>query len=76
MQMVQFMTRPDIQKELPPLSFQGATNLEAAKRTDPSVMSSLPTDPANLAVAAPLDVEFWVDNIEQLTQRFNAWASR
>ncbi len=76
MKMVQYMTRPEIQKQLPPLSFQGATNLEAAKQTDPAAGPSLPTFPANLAVSGSLDVEFWVDNIEQLTQRFNAWASK
>ncbi len=76
MKLVQYMTRPDIQRQFPALAFQGATNLEAARQSDPAVASSLPTDPANLAVAVPIDVEFWVDNIEQLTQRFNAWASK
>ncbi len=76
MRLVQFMTRPENQSRFPGLAFQGATNRQAAANADAAVATSLPTHPANLAVALPLDVEFWVDNIEQLTQRFNTWASR
>ena len=76
MRFIQFATRPENQSRFPTLAFQGATNLQAARRPDPAVAASLPTHPDNLAVAVPLDVEFWVDNIEALTQRFNAWAAR
>jgi putative spermidine/putrescine transport system substrate-binding protein len=76
MRFVQFATRPENQSRFPPLAFQGVTNLEAARQVDAAVAPSLPTHLDNLAVAVPLDVEFWVDNIEELTQRFNAWASR
>jgi len=76
LRLIQFMTRPEHQSRFPGLSFQGATNLQAARQADPTVATSLPTHPDNLAVAIPLDVDFWVDNIEELTQRFNAWAAR
>ncbi|WP_421989780.1 ABC transporter substrate-binding protein [Roseococcus sp.] len=76
MRLVQFMTRPENQSRIPALAFQGATNLQAIEQADPAVATSLPTFPANLAVSRSIDTEFWVDNIEQLTQRFNAWASR
>ena len=36
----------------------------------------LPTDPANLADAIPLNVDFWIDNAETLTERFNAWLAQ
>lgn len=76
MRFVQFATRPENQSRFPTLAMQGVTNLQAARQVDPAVATSLPTHPDNLAVAMPIDVEFWVDNIEELTQRFNAWASR
>jgi putative spermidine/putrescine transport system substrate-binding protein len=76
MRFVQFATRPENQSRFPTLAMQGVTNLQAARQVDPAVATSLPTHPENLAVAVPIDVEFWVDNIEELTQRFNAWASR
>ncbi|MBR0650072.1 ABC transporter substrate-binding protein [Roseomonas terrae] len=76
MRFIQFATRPENQSRFPALSFQGVTNLQAALPSDAGVAASLPTQPDNLRVAMPLDVEFWVDNIEELTQRFNAWAAR
>lgn len=76
MRFIQFATRPENQSRFPSLAFQGATNLQAASQADAGVATSLPTQPDNLRVAMPLGVEFWVDNIEELTQRFNAWAAR
>jgi len=76
MQLVTFMTRPENQKQFPPLALQGITSIEAGKQIDVAVVPSIPTSPDNLRVALPLDVEFWVDNTDQLNQRFNAWASK
>lgn len=76
MRLIQFMTRPENQSRIPALAFQGATNLRAIQAADPAAAPNLPTHPANRAVSRALDTEFWVDNIEELTQRFNAWASR
>jgi len=75
-QLVHFMTRPEQQTRYAPLAFQGATNLAATPPTDPVTLQGIPTAPENLRVAIPLDVEFWTDNLEELTQRFNAWAAR
>lgn len=75
-QLVTYMTRAENQKLFPPQAIQGVTNLEANKQADPSVAENLPTHPANLAVALKLDGEFWVENNDQLNQRFNAWASK
>ena len=76
MKLVTFMTRPEQQKQLPPLSFQGITNVAAVPQVDPQVAPMLPTHTANLTNALMIDGEFWVDNSDQLTQRFNAWAAR
>ena len=35
--------------------------------------ADLPTNPANMTDAIPIDIDFWNDNIEDLTKRFNAW---
>ncbi len=76
MRFIQFATRPENQSRFPTLAFQGATNLQAARQGEAAVAPSLATYPDNMRVSVPLDVEFWVDNIEELTQRFNAWAAR
>nr|WP_298374383.1 extracellular solute-binding protein [uncultured Halomonas sp.] len=36
----------------------------------------MPTYPANFETAIPKDDEFWADNNDELTQRFNAWLSQ
>lgn len=76
--LLNFWTRPENQAKIPPLAFQGVTNVAAIKiATDanPDIVALMPTYLPNLQVAVPLDVQFWVDNTDQLTQRFNAWVS-
>lgn len=36
----------------------------------------MPTNPANLTNAVQNDFEFWADNADQLTERFNAWLAK
>jgi putative spermidine/putrescine transport system substrate-binding protein len=38
--------------------------------------AELPTTPANLEGAMSLDANFWTDNSEELTARFNAWLAQ
>jgi len=71
-----FATSENIQKDYPALGNQGITNLKANALIEPSILENLPTNPANQEQALALDAEFWVENIERLTQRFNAWASQ
>jgi putative spermidine/putrescine transport system substrate-binding protein len=71
-----FMTQPENQKNFPAEALQGITTTEANKQLDPVLAATLPTHPDNQANALALDTEFWVDNIDQLTQRFNAWAAQ
>ena len=54
----------------------GPTNTKAVQKVDPKSATNLPTWPANLRSALALDVNFWVENGEELEERFNAWAAR
>ncbi len=36
----------------------------------------MPTDPKNLSNAVQNNFEFWADNTDQLTERFNAWLAK
>jgi putative spermidine/putrescine transport system substrate-binding protein len=76
MQLIAFATSGEVQKDYPPLSGSSATNKAAIAAVDPEVAPLLPTWPANMENAQPVDAEFWTDNSDQLTQRFNAWAAR
>jgi putative spermidine/putrescine transport system substrate-binding protein len=75
-ELLNFMTQPENQKNFPAEANQGITTIEANKQIDKAVAVNLPTYPENEASALALDVDFWVDNIDQLTQRFNAWAAQ
>ena len=68
--------QPENQKNFPAEANQGITTIQANKQIDKAVAVNLPTYPENEASALALDVDFWVDNIDQLTQRFNAWAAQ
>ena len=75
-ELVDFMTRPEQQRPYPNLSGSSVTNLEAIKGIDADVAPLLASYPDNMKVARLIDSDFWIDNADQLTQRFNAWASR
>ncbi len=76
MKLIAFMSDPERQKNLPPLVPYGVTHKEAAGKVDPAVLPNMPTEPGNLAAGVQLDTEFWVANIERLTERFNAWVGQ
>jgi putative spermidine/putrescine transport system substrate-binding protein len=75
-ELLNFMTQPAVQKDFPAEANQGITTIDGNAQVPEDVSRNLPTHAANRDVALALDVDFWVDNIDQLTQRFNAWASR
>ncbi|MEA9391025.1 ABC transporter substrate-binding protein [Acerihabitans sp. TG2] len=54
----------------------GPTNKKTIALLDPALAANLPTAPANLAHALPVDTKFWIEHGEDLEQRFNAWAAQ
>ncbi|WP_448955859.1 ABC transporter substrate-binding protein [Labrys neptuniae] len=73
---IAFASKGENQAKLAPLMPYGLPNKQAANLISDEVRRELPTDPANLEKAIPLDADFWVDNSEALTQRFNAWLAQ
>jgi putative spermidine/putrescine transport system substrate-binding protein len=76
MDLIAFMSDPTHQKDLPPKVPYGVTNKEATALIDPAVLPNMPTEPGNLAAGLELNTEFWVANIERLTERFNSWVGQ
>jgi putative spermidine/putrescine transport system substrate-binding protein len=76
MDLIAFMSDPNHQKDLPPKVPYGVTNKAATALVDPAVLSNMPTEPGNLAAGLELNTQFWVANIERLTERFNAWVGQ
>jgi putative spermidine/putrescine transport system substrate-binding protein len=73
---IAFASDPQRQKDLPPLVPYGVTNKAASGLIDPSVLPNVPTAPDNLSAGLAIDADFWVENIEPLTERFNAWVAQ
>ena len=75
-QLVNFMTRPENQSKLPSLVPLGPTNKAAIAETDPQALANTPSNPDNIKNAVNINAEFWVENSDQLNQRYNAWAAK
>ena len=73
---IAFASEPDNQAKLPQHVAYGLPVKEAAAKVPAEFAKDLPTDPANLTDSIPLNVDFWIDNAESLTQRFNAWLAQ
>ena len=54
----------------------GPTNVDAVPLIAPEVLKDLPVAPENMKNALPNDGQFWADNNDELTKRFNAWLSQ
>jgi membrane protein DedA with SNARE-associated domain/membrane-associated phospholipid phosphatase len=68
--------RPARQAKLPTKITYGVTNKAATPLIPAQYMPGLPTNPANLSQAIPINDSFWIDNIDSLTERFNTWAAK
>ncbi len=68
--------KPENQAKLPNYIAYGVTAKAATPLIDPAVLPNLPTAPQNLASAKMIDVEFWLENNDKLTERFNKWAAQ
>ena len=73
---IAFASLPEHQVKLPKFVAYGLPNKEAAAQVPAEFAKDLPTDPDNMAESISLNVDFWIDNAETLTQRFNAWLAQ
>jgi putative spermidine/putrescine transport system substrate-binding protein len=73
---INYASHPERQAQLPAFIAYGTTVMEASDFVAPEYASDLPTTPANLERAIEFDTEFWVENSEALTERFDRWAAR
>ncbi|MNN50622.1 hypothetical protein D3C81_1652170 [compost metagenome] len=76
MDFIGYASKAENQAKLPKFIAYGLTNKNANELVPAEMKSDLPTTPENLAQSVPLDVEFWVENTEPLTERFNAWIAQ
>ena len=76
LQFLNFAGQPGIQAELPPKIPYGVTAKGANDHIAPAVLANLPTTPEHMEGALRIDDQFWLDNLDRLSQRFNNWLSR
>ena len=73
---IAFANSPENLSKLPAQIAYGLPVKAAAEMVDAKFAPDLPTYADNLAVSLSLDVDYWVDNSEELTERFNAWVAQ
>ncbi|MGO1079344.1 ABC transporter substrate-binding protein [Inquilinus sp. CA228] len=71
-----FVGKPENQAKLPTKITYGVTNKAATPLIPAQYLPGLPTNPANMSQAIELNAEFWLENIDSLTERFNTWAAK
>lgn len=76
MDFIAYASKPENQAKLPKFIAYGMTNTKANPLVPADLQAVLPTTPENRAKATSIDVDFWVENIEPLTERFNAWVAQ
>ncbi|CAN7536749.1 ABC transporter substrate-binding protein [Rhizobium leguminosarum] len=74
--LIEFMAKPAVQANWPAKLNYGVGVTEAQKLVPAELAANLPTAPENLAASLTLDAGFWVNHIDQLTERFSAWAAK
>jgi putative spermidine/putrescine transport system substrate-binding protein len=75
-QFLRFVSDPRHQAQLPSRIPYGVTNRGATELIDRAVLPNLPTNPDNIRTALFINDRYWLENIDRLNQRFNAWVSR
>lgn len=73
---LRFVGQAQVQAGLPPRIPYGVTARGANALIPANVLQQLPTAPQNAEAALQIDDKFWLDNLDRLNQRFNAWVSR
>lgn len=76
MDFIAYSSKAENQAKLPEFIAYGLPNLGATKLVPEHFQKELPTTDENISGAIALDVDFWTDNSEELTQRFNAWLAQ
>lgn len=76
MDFIAYSSKAENQAKLPEFIAYGLPNLGATKLVPEQFQKELPTTEENISGAIALDVDFWTDNSEELTQRFNAWLAQ
>nr|WP_234826527.1 ABC transporter substrate-binding protein [Sinorhizobium meliloti] len=76
MEFIAFASDPKRMAELPLLTPVGLPNKVAAAQLPRDLAVTLPSSAENMKDAISIDADFWLDNIQTLTARFNTWLAQ
>jgi putative spermidine/putrescine transport system substrate-binding protein len=76
MEFIAYTMNADKQAEMAKRLAYGPTVQDAAEVLSPEIAANIPASPANIESGLFFDTEYWVDNVERLNERFNAWAAQ
>ena len=71
-----FASGSAIQKNFPSYIPYGLSNKYATMLIEPATWEILPTNPMNIRAALQIDDAFWIQNVDQLNRRFEAWLNK
>lgn len=71
-----FVGKPENQAKLSEGIAYGTSNKKAPALLQKAVLADLPTAPDNMKSAVEINTDFWLENIDRLTERFNKWAAK
>jgi putative spermidine/putrescine transport system substrate-binding protein len=70
-----YVGKPEVEARLPVEIAYGVPAKGANALIDPARVKDLPTADENIANAREISTEFWLENVDRLTERFNKWAA-
>ncbi|MER8970241.1 ABC transporter substrate-binding protein [Mesorhizobium sp. M0808] len=73
---LQYATKPELIADITKHVAYSPAVVAAEKHIKPELNAELPTSAENVKNGFPMDVQFWVDHQEDLTQRFNNWVAQ
>ena len=73
---LEFAGNPAVEAKMLPILPYGGLAKGANDNLPPELLAVSPTNPQNLAQSLEIDDQFWRDNLDKLTQRFNAWIAK
>lgn len=73
--LLRYMQDPQRQAEFAKRMNYSGTRPEVGKYLSPEIFQNLPTNPANLAVASPVDADWWAKNSEKMGKLWSTWVA-
>lgn len=73
---LEFTSASAIQKNLPAIIPYGLPNKYATMLIERSVWENIPTNPEHLHTALQIDDRYWVENVDHLTKKYEAWLAK